>query len=139
MNTSCLSRLTSEKWLRFELFAFIYISLSHDCFRFEFIGFYTGSNHKQMLYIRTSWLYKEFWWETVLQWLAHLHTLVLHYQTYGSVSPVQATYGPYPFIKFFLENLCSVLYTLLILDGTLLTVKLSMYISILLVNSLFNR
>ena len=31
--------LTSEKWLRFELFAIIYIGLSCDCFNFEFIGY----------------------------------------------------------------------------------------------------
>ena len=42
--------LISEKWLRFELFAFICIGLLSDCFSFEFIGFYTGYNHKQMPY-----------------------------------------------------------------------------------------
>ena len=30
------------------------------------------------------------WWEIVLQWMAHLCTLVLYYQTYLSVSPVQS-------------------------------------------------
>ena len=32
------------------------------------------------------------WWENVLQKLAHLCILTSYYQTYGSVSPVQAAY-----------------------------------------------
>ena len=51
------------------------------------------------------------WWEIALQCLAHLHILASCYQTYGSVSPVQATYETSPIIKNLIEKeLCSIHY-----------------------------
>ena len=57
-------------------------------------------------HIRPSWLYKEFWWENVLQWLANLHILISCYQTYEYVSALQATNRTSPFIKN-LEKSCA--------------------------------
>ena len=80
-----------EEWLEFELFQFIYTSLSCDWLSFEFIGFYTGCNHKQMPY-KDIMAIKGYGGKYVLWWLAYLHILISYYQTYGSVRHVHATY-----------------------------------------------
>ena len=48
--TPCLSSLQVRGAFEFELFAFLYTSLSFDGFNFVFIGCCTGCNHKQVPY-----------------------------------------------------------------------------------------
>ena len=58
-----------------------------------------------MLHVPLSLDFTGQWWENVLQLLAHLCILTSYYQTYGSVSPVQATYGTKSIVAVLTANL----------------------------------